>query len=96
MFGKIEFEKFEGVTKLPQKAASAWSALESNGLCGASYKPILYVGAQTVKGVNHWFIAEQTLVTATPEKKLVTLAINEFNGIYAVIPTSINAVNFDY
>lgn len=94
MFGKIEFENFEGLKNLPQKAASAWSALESGGLVGASYRPLVYIGGQQVKGINHWFIAEQTLITATPEKKIVTLAINEFNGIYAVIPTSINAVEF--
>lgn len=94
MFGQIEFANFDGMNKLPQKAASAWSALESGGLVGASYKPLVYVGSQQVKGVNHWFIAEQTLITATPEKHIVTLAINEFNGIYAVIPTSINRVAF--
>ena len=95
MFGQIIFENFEGLIKMPQKAASAWSAIEG-GLVGASYKPLVYVGSQQVKGVNHWFIAEQTLMTATPEKKIVTLAINEFNGIYAVIPTSINEVKFSY
>lgn len=95
MFGKIKFEDFKGLNSMPQEAASAWSAFETAGLVGASYKPLVYVGAQQVKGKNHWFIAEQTLITATPEKKIVTLAINEFNGIYAVIPTSINAVDFE-
>ena len=63
MLGKIAFEEFEGLTSMPQRAASAWSAMESGGLVGASYKPLLYVGTQLVKGVNHWFIAEQTLIT---------------------------------
>ena len=94
MFGEIQFAKIEGLTKMPQKAASAWSAFESSGFVGAGYKPIHYVGEQPVKGTNHWFIAEQTLMTATPEKKIVTIAINEFNGAYAVIPTSINEVKF--
>ena len=95
MFGKIEFENFEGLTTMPQKAATAWSAFEASGMCGASYKPIAYVGKQQVKGANHWFIAEQTLSTAIPEKHIVTLAINEFNGMFAVIPTSINRVEFN-
>lgn len=91
MFGKIEFENFEGLTKLPQKAASAWAAVDG-GLVGASYKPLLYIGKQTVRGVNHWFIAEQTLVTNPPVKHIVTIAINEFNGVYAIVPSSIEVI----
>lgn len=91
MLGKIEFENFEGLTKMPQKAASAWSAVDG-GLCGASYKPLLYIGTKMVKGVNHWFIAEQTLVTNPPVKHIVTIAINEFNGVYAIVPSSIEVI----
>ena len=90
MLGKIEFENFEGLSKLPQKAASAWSAV--GGIVGASYKPLVYVGTQQVKGVNHWFIAEQTLVTNPPVKHIVTIAINEFNGVYAIVPQSIEVI----
>lgn len=90
MLGKIEFENFEGLTKMPQKAASAWSAV--GGIVGASYKPLVYVGTQQVKGVNHWFIAEQTLVTNPPVKHIVTIAINEFNGVYAIVPQSIEVI----
>lgn len=89
MLGKIEFEEFAGLTDMPQRAASAWSAMETGGLVGASYKPLLYVGTQIVKGVNHWFIAEQTLVTNPPVKHIVAIAINEFNGVYAIVPGSI-------
>ena len=95
MFGKIELAKFEDVTKMPQNAASAWAQV-GVGLTGASYKPLLYIGSQQVRGMNYWFIAEQTLITATPEKKIVTIAVNEFNGAYCLVPTSINAVPFDY
>ena len=93
MFGKIEFENFEGLTKMPQEAASAWSAAE--GLVGASYKPLLYAGSQAVHGTLHWFIAEQTLVTATPEKRLVTIAINEVGGDYSVVGSSIKPLPFE-
>ena len=58
MFGKIDFADFEGITNMPQEVASACSALETAGLCGASYKPLLFVGTQVTKGVNYWFIAE--------------------------------------
>lgn len=57
MLGAIQFENFEGLTKMPQKAASAWGAV-NNGLAGASYKPLLFVGTQVAKGTNYWFIAE--------------------------------------
>lgn len=92
MLGAIQFEDFEGLTSMPQRAASAWSAVENNGLVGASYKPLLYVGTQLVKGVNHWFIAEQTLVTNPPVRHIVTIAVNEFNGVYAIVPSSIEVI----
>ena len=46
--GAIQLEAFTGLTKLPQKAATAWTAVE--GLIGVSYKPLLYVGEQVVDG----------------------------------------------
>ena len=90
MFGKIEFEEFEGLTKMPQKAASAWSAVD--GIIGASYKPLLFIGEQVARGTNYWFIAEQTLITATPTKHIVTIAINEFGGIYTIVPSGIEVI----
>lgn len=88
--GGIKFEELKGLTSMPQKAASAWSSeIELKGLTGASYKPLLYVGEQVVKGINYHFIAEQTLVTREPEKHIVTIAINEFNGEYSIVQGSI-------
>ena len=92
MLGAIQFEDFEGLTSMPQRAASAWSVIGMGGLVSASYKPLLYIGTQMVKGVNHWFIAEQTLVTNPPVRHIVTIAINEFNGVYAVVPGSIEVI----
>lgn len=91
MLGKIEFVEFKGLESMPQKAASAWAAVDG-GLCGASYKPLVYIGTQQVRGVNHWFIAEQTLVTNPPVKHIVTIAVNEFNGVFAIVPDSINVI----
>lgn len=92
MFGKIDFADFEGITSMPQEVASACSALETARLYGASYKPLLFIGTQVTKGVNYWFIAEQTLVTANPVRHIVTIAINEFNGVYAIVPSSIEVI----
>lgn len=90
MFGAINFEDFEGLDKLPQKAATAW--VKVNELQGASYKPLLYVGTQVVKGTNYWFIAEQTLMITHPEKRIVKLAVNEFNGKFEVVNESFETI----
>ena len=91
LLGGIEFEEFKGLTSMPQKAASAWIAIEG-GIVGAGYKPLLFVGSQTVKGTNYWFIAEQTLITAEPERHIVKIAVNEFNGKYTIVPHSIEVI----
>lgn len=85
MTGAIEFNIITDMTKLPQKVASAASAIETAELTDASYKPIMYVGTQIVRGVNYWFICEQTLITAHPKKKIVKLAVNEFQGKFEVV-----------
>lgn len=53
-------------------------------MTGAAYKSIAYVGRQIVKGVNYVFLAEQTLITAQPERHIVAVKINEFEGNYTV------------
>lgn len=74
MFGGIKLERFEGLTRLPQKAASAWSVME--GLVGVSYKPLIYLGEQLVNGVNYWFIAEKTTITREPIRRVIKMAIH--------------------
>ena len=83
MFGSIKVVEQQAMTKMPQPAATAWSAVE--GLVGANYKPIAYVGNQQVHGVNYVFIAEQTLVTANPERHIVTVTVNALDGKYTVV-----------
>lgn len=90
MFGKIELEQFKGITTMPQEAASAISAID--GLVGATYKPLLYLGKQPVKGINYFFVAEQTLVTNPPIRRVVKLAINFFDGKYELVPESIEDI----
>lgn len=88
ILGALEFEIHDCTNgQMPQKYASAWTAVE--GIVGASYKPLMTVAKQQSKGTNYWFIAEQTLITATPEKHIVTIAINEFDGNYTIVNGSI-------
>lgn len=86
MFGKINLENFDAC-KLPQKAASAWSAVEN--LIGATYKPLLYLGEQVVNGTNYYFIAEQTLMTNPLIRRVIKFAIYEYNGEYEMLDKSI-------
>ena len=86
MFGKIEMEEFKGLTSMPQKAASAWAEIEK--LLGAKYTPLVYVGSQAVKGVNHWFIVGVETVALKPARKIIAMAINEFNGVYTHVAGS--------
>ena len=90
MFGSVKFEDFKGLTAMPQKAASAWSALD--GLVGASYKPLVFVGTQPVKGTNYLFIAEQTITAYPIVRRIVTVTINEYEGKYTVVPESIRVI----
>lgn len=90
MFGKIELENFVGINSMPQKAASAWSVVEN--LVGVNYKPLLFCGTQIVKGVNYYFIAELTLAIAKPERHIVLLAVNEFEGKYELVKNSIEVI----
>ena len=83
MAGAIQFEIFKGLTSMPQKAASAWAKVDE--LVGADYLPLLYVGTQVVRGLNHWFIAQVTTIAAKPEKKIVKLEVNEFQGKFELV-----------
>ena len=75
LIGSWKFENFKGIN-LPQKAQSAFTAA-TNGITGASYIPLLYVGTQVVNGTNYAFIALQTLILAEPKKRIVKLIVNE-------------------
>ena len=91
LFGKIELAQFEELDEkcMTQKVASAWSAIKNPELVGASYKPLLYCGVKTVRGVNHVFIAEQTLITNPPVRHLVLMEVNEFGNHFELVPSSI-------
>ena len=82
MLGSIEVLEQREMTSMPQAAASAWGAM--SGLVGANYKPMAYVGTQVVKGVNHVFLAEQTMMTVHFDRHIVIVTINEFDGKYCL------------
>lgn len=89
MLGKINFNIITDLTKLPQKVATAMSEIENPEVVGASYKAVMYVGEQLVRGMNYWFIAEQTLTTRDFEKHLVLIAVNEFENELEIVKSSI-------
>ena len=73
---------------LPQKAQSAFTAV-TGGLVGAEYMPVLYVGSQVVNGTNYCILAVQTIITGTPEKRLVKMIINvSSNGTASLVSVS--------
>lgn len=61
---------------MPQKVATAVSALGET-LLGAEYEPIAYLGSQTVNGINHAVLAEQTIVAGRDTQNVVLLVFNE-------------------
>lgn len=89
MFGQFVLAENHSVEHPEQEVASAMAALEDSGLCGANYKAVAYCGARLVRGVNHVFFAEQTFSDAAQSKRLVLAEVNEFEGEYKVVPSSI-------
>ena len=83
-FGEVEIIEQQDLTSMPQEAASAWTGAMGD-IVGAQYKPIAYIGGQPVKGVNHIFIAQQTLILAKPKRHIVLVAINEFDGNFNTV-----------
>lgn len=89
MLGSIHLDIITDLSKLPQKIATAMSEIENPELTGASYKPLMYLGDQPVRGTNYWFIAEQTLTTRDLNKHIVLIAVNEFDNEYEIVNSSI-------
>ena len=92
MMGAIEYNIITDLSQLPQRIATAASAIETAEFTGASYKPIMYVGAQPVRGTNYWFICEQTFATTHAEKHIVKLAVNEFQGFCELVLNSVERI----
>lgn len=67
------YADFEAVGMEPQAKEAFEKATE--GLDGATYKPIKLLGTQVVAGTNYLVLCETTTVTQTPTSKLVVLSI---------------------
>lgn len=89
MFGTFQLEQFKAC-ELNQEAASAWSAVEN--LVGAGYKPLLYVGKQVARGTDYVFVAEQTIMSNPPVRRVISFTINCINGNYDLVEESIEVI----
>ena len=52
----------------------------TRGICGASYKPLAYVGHQLVHGVNHYFICEAKRAVLNAVPYLALVGVNVLDG----------------
>lgn len=89
MFGTFQLENFKAC-ELNQEAASAWSAVENS--VGVGYKPLLYVGKQVARGTDYLFIAEQTILSNPPVRRVVNFCVNYFDGKYELVNESFEAI----
>ena len=87
LLGGWNLDEVKG-TALPQKVQSAFTAVTGE-LVGADYMPVLYVGSQVVNGMNYCVLAKQTIITATPEYRLVKMVINvDTKGVASLVSVS--------
>ena len=89
MFGTFQLENFKAC-ELNQEAASAWSAVE--GIVGCGYKPLLYLGKQVARGTDYLFVAEQTILSNPPVRRVINFTINYFNGQYELVEDSVEVI----
>lgn len=61
---------------LPEKVASGFTEV-TQGLLGARYVPVLYVGTQVVHGINHMLICKQTIAAQDAPEHLVKMVLNQ-------------------
>ena len=89
MFGTFQLENFKAC-ELPQDAASAWSAVEE--IVGCGYKPLIYVGKQVGRGIDYVFVAEQTILSNPPVRRVVSFTVNCLNGNYELVNESFEVI----
>ena len=89
MFGTFQLENFKAC-ELNQEAASAWSAVEE--IVGCGYKPLIYVGKQVGRGIDYVFVAEQTILSNPPVRRVVSFTVNCLNGNYELINESFDVI----
>lgn len=55
------------------------------GLVGVSYKPVAYIGSQTVRGINHYIVCEAKVIYPGAQPRAVVVGINIFEGKASLI-----------
>ncbi len=78
-------------TNYPQLVATAVSKV-TEGLLGADYNAVAYLGKQIVNGTNHAVLAEQTILNGKDTKNAVVIVFNEKPGSLDVSLNSINTI----
>ena len=65
--------------ELSPEVTAAFAEAEK-GLVGVSYKPVMYIGSQIVRGVNHYIVCEARVIYPGARPKAVIMAVNIFEG----------------
>lgn len=76
MFGAWILENDFNVGTMPQKVATGFEEA-FNGLVGASYEPVLYLGHQVVNGINHAILCKEIMVNAEGTEHIVKVILHE-------------------
>ena len=76
---------------LPEEIATGFGKI-TQGMVGAKYVPVLYVGTQVVHGINHMLICKQTLAAQGAPEHLVEVVINSAPTTGAWSLVSINQI----
>lgn len=61
---------------LPEQVATGFAQV-TEGMVGAKYMPVLYVGDQVVHGLNHMLLCKQTLSAQGAPEHLVKMVLNQ-------------------
>lgn len=73
--GPLGGARVDPQTDIPAVAQQVWlNAFE--GYVGLKIDPIVFLGTQVVNGLNHFYVAEASPVTADPKKDIVLVIIN--------------------
>ncbi len=78
---------------LAPEVETAFATVEKS-LCGVSYKPVMYVGKQIVRGENHYVVCEAKVIYPNAQPRAVVFVLNIFEGkpsIVGIMPISAGA-----
>ncbi len=69
--------------ELPAEVQNAFQSAIS-GIIGVEYKPLVYVGSQVVKGINHYVICSAQVIRPGAEPAAVLVGTNSFQGVSSI------------